>query len=135
MNKLLKSILCLTLLVATVVAQDKDKKTAPTSGLPPIIDRELIFGNPEIAGAELSPDGKYLAFLKPWKDTRNVYVKGVDEPFSAARLLTTESKRPIAGFFWTWDSKSVLYVKDNDGDENFNVYAVDPAAKPASTLR
>ena len=100
MNKLLKSILCLTLLVATLAAQDKDKgkKTPAASGLPPVIDRELIFGNPEIGGAQLSPDGKYLAFLRPWKDTRNVYVKGVDEPFSAARLLTTETKWPIAGY-------------------------------------
>lgn len=132
MNKLLMNILCITLLAATLVAQDKDKKTATAAGLPPVIDRELIFGNPEIAGAELSPDGKYVAFLRPWKDTRNVYVKGVNEPFSAARLLTTETKRPIAGFFFTWDSKSVLYVKDHDGDENYNVYAVDPAAKPAA---
>jgi dipeptidyl aminopeptidase/acylaminoacyl peptidase len=113
-------------------ATDKERKTPAASGLPPIIDRELIFGNPEIAGPQLSPDGKYLAFLKPWKDTRNVYVKGVDEPFSAARLLTTESKRPISGYFWTRDSKYILFVKDNDGDENFNVYAVDPAAKPAA---
>jgi dipeptidyl aminopeptidase/acylaminoacyl peptidase len=103
-----------------------------TTGQPPLIDRELIFGNPEIAAAQLSPDGHYLAFLKPWKDTRNVWVKGVDEPFSAARLLTTESKRPIAGYFWTRDSKYILYVKDKDGDENYNVYAVDPAAKPAA---
>ena len=132
MNKLFKSLLCLALLVATLGATDKDKKAAAASGLPPIIDRELIFGNPEIAGPQLSPDGKYLAFLKPWKDTRNVYVKGVDEPFSAARLLTTEAKRPIAGYFWTRDSKYILFVKDNDGDENFNVYAVDPAAKPAA---
>jgi dipeptidyl aminopeptidase/acylaminoacyl peptidase len=132
MNKLFKSLLCLALLVASLGATDKDKKTPAASGLPPIIDRELIFGNPEIAAPELSPDGKYLAFLKPWKDTRNVYVKGVDEPFSAARLLTTEAKRPIAGYFWTRDSKYILFVKDNDGDENFNVYAVDPAAKPAA---
>jgi dipeptidyl aminopeptidase/acylaminoacyl peptidase len=132
MNKLFKSLLCLTLLVATLSATDKERKTPAASGLPPIIDRELIFGNPEIAGPQLSPDGKYLAFLKPWKDTRNVYVKGVDEPFSAARLLTTESKRPISGYFWTRDSKYILFVKDNDGDENFNVYAVDPAAKPAA---
>ena len=132
MNKFFKSILCLTVLAATLTGQDKNKSTPAASGLPPIIDRELIFGNPEIAAAELSPDGKYVAFLKPWKDTRNVYVKGVDEPFSAARLLTTETKRPVAGFFWTWDSKSVLYVKDNAGDENFNVYAVDPSAKPAA---
>ncbi|MBV8631566.1 MAG: S9 family peptidase, partial [Silvibacterium sp.] len=99
--------------------------------LPPLIDRELIFGNPEIAAAQISPNGQYIAFLKPWKDTRNVYVKGVNEPFSAARLLTTETKRPVAGYFWTRDSKYILYVKDNAGDENFNVYAVDPSAKPA----
>ncbi len=99
---------------------------------PPLIDRDIIFGNPEIAAAQLSPDGKYVAFLKPWKDTRNVYVKAVDEPFSAARLMTTEAKRPVAGYFWTRDSKYILYAKDNDGDENYNVYAVDPAAKPAA---
>jgi dipeptidyl aminopeptidase/acylaminoacyl peptidase len=120
------------LLAATLSAKEADKKAPAASGLPPIIDRELIFGNPEIAAPQLSPDGKYLAFLKPWKDTRNVYVKGVDDPFSAARLLTAETKRPIAGYFWTRDSKYILYVKDNDGDENFNVYAVDPAAKPAA---
>jgi dipeptidyl aminopeptidase/acylaminoacyl peptidase len=132
MKSFLKGLLCLTLLVASLGAQSKDKKAPASGGLPPLIDRELIFGNPEIAAAQLSPDGKYLAFLKPWKDTRNVYVKGVGEPFSAARLLTTEAKRPIAGYFWTRDSKYILYVKDNDGDENYNVYAVDPAAKPAA---
>jgi len=31
----------------------------------PILDRELFFGNPEIAAAQLSPDGQYVAFLKP----------------------------------------------------------------------
>src|ERR1041385_7940948 len=40
-------------------------------GLPPLIDRELLFGNPEISGAQISPDGKFLAFIKPYKDTRN----------------------------------------------------------------
>jgi dipeptidyl aminopeptidase/acylaminoacyl peptidase len=119
--------MCLFPLVTAAGAQDKK-----AAGVPPLIDRELIFGNPEIAAAELSPNGQYIAFLKPWKETRNVYVKAVGEPFSAARLLTTESKRPIAGFFWTRDSKSILYVKDHDGDENYNVYAVDPAAQPAA---
>jgi len=97
---------------------------------PPLLDRELFFGNPEIAAAQLSPDGKYVAFLRPWKDTRNVWVKKTEEPYAAARLLTTEAKRPIPAFFWTSDGRSVLFIKDKDGDENFNVYAVDPAATP-----
>ncbi|MDE3164619.1 MAG: prolyl oligopeptidase family serine peptidase, partial [Acidobacteriota bacterium] len=78
--------------------------------------------------------GKFLAFLKPWKETRNVWVKKIDEPFASARLLTTEAKRPVGGYFWTRDSRYILYVKDNEGDENFNLYAVDPAAAaPAGT--
>ena len=123
--KLSFSLACI-LLVASLVSANPDK-----AAVPPLIDRDVIFGNPEIAAAELSPDGNYVAFLKPWKDTRNVYVKAVGEPFSAARLLTTETKRPVAGYLWSRDSKYILFAKDNDGDENFNVYAVDPSAKPA----
>jgi dipeptidyl aminopeptidase/acylaminoacyl peptidase len=98
---------------------------------PPVLDRELFFGNPEIAAAQLSPDGRYVAFLKPWSDTRNIWVKKTDEPFEAARRVTSEAKRPIAGFFFSRDSHLILYVKDNDGDENFNVWAVDPEAPKA----
>lgn len=103
-------------------------KATATSGLPPVLDRELFFGNPEIGGAQLSPDGKWTAFQKPWKDTRNVWVKKTGDPYDKARLVTAEPKRPISGFFWSRDSKYILFVKDNDGDENFNVWAVDPAA-------
>jgi dipeptidyl aminopeptidase/acylaminoacyl peptidase len=117
---------CLTIFVFAALALGQKP-----SGLPPLIDRELFFGNPEIAGAQISPDGKYIAFLKPWTDTRNVWLKKTEEPFSAARRLTAETKRPIAGYLWSRDSKYILYVKDNDGDENFNVHAVDPSAPPA----
>ncbi len=104
---------------------------AATAAPPPVLDRELFFGNPEIAAAQLSPDGQYVAFLKPWSDTRNIWVKKTGEPFEAARRVTAETKRPIPGFFFTRDSRLILYVKDNDGDENFNVWAVDPAAAKA----
>jgi dipeptidyl aminopeptidase/acylaminoacyl peptidase len=119
-----------TALLALVLAGAANSKPpAPAAGaLPPLIDRELFFGDPEISSETLSPDGRYVAFLKPWKNTRNIYVKAVNEPFSAAHLLTAETKRPIPGFGWTWDSKYIAYVKDHDGDENFNFYVVDPAA-------
>jgi len=100
-------------------------------GLPPIIDRELLFGDPEISSAQLSPDGNFIAFLKPWNKTRNVWVKHTAEPFSSARLMTTETARPVGGYLWTRDSKYIVYVKDNAGDENFNAYAVDPSAVAA----
>jgi dipeptidyl aminopeptidase/acylaminoacyl peptidase len=98
------------------------------AGRPPIIDRELFFGNPEISGAMLSPDGRYVAFLKPYKDTRNIWVKRTEEPFDNARLVTADTKRPIPAFFWSRDSKYILFVQDQGGDENYNVFAVDPAS-------
>src|SRR5688572_634207 len=102
--------------------------TAATAQQPALIDREILVGNPEYAGAQISPDGKYISFLKPLDDVRNVWVKGINEPFESARPLTAEKKRPIGNYFWSRDSKRILFVKDNDGDENFNVFSVDPAA-------
>lgn len=98
---------------------------------PPLIDREIFMGNPEIAAGQLSPDGQWISFLKEYKGILNVWVKKFDEPFASARPLT-ENERPIAGYFWTYDSRYILFSKDDKGDENYNVYAVnptDPAAK------
>jgi dipeptidyl aminopeptidase/acylaminoacyl peptidase len=95
--------------------------------LPPLIDREIFFGNPEITGAQISPDGKHISFIKPYKDVRNIWVKEKDAPFDKAKVVTAETKRPITSYFWSRDGKYILFVKDNDGDENFNVYAVNPA--------
>jgi dipeptidyl aminopeptidase/acylaminoacyl peptidase len=99
---------------------------------PPIIDRNLFFGEIAIAGAQISPDGRFISFLKPYKGTRNIWVKGADEPFSAARPLSAEAARPIRSYFWSHDSKYILYSQDSGGDENFNIYAIDPtlAADP-----
>lgn len=100
-------------------------------GLPPLIDRQLFFGNPEIANATISPDGRYIAFRKPHKETLNIWVKKTEDPFDSARLLTADTRRPIPGFFWSRDSRYILFVQDQAGDENYNVFAVDPAEAPA----
>jgi len=124
----------LTLLACAVVAGVSVAQPAkPAAGsAAPLIDRELFFGDPEISGAQISPDGKYLAFVKPLDGTRNVWVKTTDQPFDQARPVTADTKRPIPGYFWSRDSKHILFVQDQGGDENYNVYAVDPAAAPAA---
>lgn len=104
--------------------------TAQTGKPAPLIDRELFFGNPEYSGAQISPDGRYVSFLKPYKETRNIWVKRVNDPYSAAKLITNDTKRPVTQYFWSRDGKYILFAQDQLGDENYNVYAVDPAATP-----
>ena len=98
--------------------------------LPPLVDRNAFFGEIKITAAQISPDGKYISFLKPYNGTRNIWVKKADEPFSAAKPMSAETKRPVSGYFWSRDSKYLLYAQDQLGDENYNVYAIDPAAAP-----
>ncbi|KAI9133548.1 S9 family peptidase [Acaryochloris sp. CCMEE 5410] len=99
---------------------------SPQTSLPPLIDRELFFSDPEISGAQLSPDGQFLAFQKPLKGVINVWVKGINEPMSAARPVTADATRPIMIYFWSADGRYILYGQDKGGNENFRLYAVDP---------
>ncbi len=97
----------------------------------PILDRDLFFGNPEISSGQLSPDGKWISFMKEYEGIMNIWVKRFDEPFEKAKPLT-DSKRPLYGYYWSEDGKYILYVKDKDGDENINVFAVDPTSMVAA---
>ncbi|HEU4767270.1 MAG TPA: alpha/beta fold hydrolase [Pyrinomonadaceae bacterium] len=99
---------------------------------PPLIDRELFFGDPEVAGAQISPDGAFIAFIKPFKGVRNIWVKKTADPFTSAKPVTADTKRPIPSYFWSRDGKYILFVQDKAGDENYNVYAVNPAEVPAA---
>ena len=94
----------------------------------PLLDRALFFGNPEISGGKLSPDGKWISFTKEYEGIMNIWVKKIDEPFEHAHPIP-DSKRPLNGYFWSDDGKYILYVKDKNGDENMNIFAVDPMAK------
>jgi dipeptidyl aminopeptidase/acylaminoacyl peptidase len=96
----------------------------------PLLDRDLFFGNPQISDGKLSPEGKYISFMKPYDGIMNVWVKEFSEPFDQARPLT-DSTRPLYGYTWTEDGRYILFVKDSDGDENINLFAVDPTAPPA----
>lgn len=116
----MRSIFFLAILLFTLTMCNKK-----TNYKAPLIDRELFFGNPEISSGKLSPDGKWISFMKEYDGIMNVWIKAFDEPFENARPLT-DSKRPLYGYFWTVDGKYILYAKDKDGDENINIFAVDP---------
>ncbi|HYG35178.1 MAG TPA: S9 family peptidase, partial [Clostridia bacterium] len=98
--------------------------TAVHGELPPLIPRDLLFGNPERTSPSLSPDGKRLAWLAP--DTNNVlqvWVKTVGKEDD--KIITADKKRGIRQYLWAKDNRTLLYLQDSDGDENFHVYGVD----------
>src|SRR5947209_6805200 len=97
---------------------------AAQADLPPLIPRELLFGNPERTSPNLSPDGVHLGWLAP--DTNNVlqvWVKTVGK--DDEKIVTADKKRGIRQYLWAKDNRTLLYLQDSDGDENFHIYGVD----------
>ncbi len=89
-----------------------------------LISRDDLFGNPVRAGGQLSPDGKWIGWMAPHEDVMNVWCASFDDPDNA-RLMTHAKDRPIPQYFFSPDSKSMLYVRDKEGDENYLLYKVD----------
>ena len=89
-----------------------------------LIPRAAIFGNPERAGAQISPDGKYISFLAPRGGVMNVWVVERGKLLTDARPLTNEKVRPIRTYYWAANGEDIIYSQDKGGDENFLLYAV-----------
>ena len=91
----------------------------------PQIPLREFFRNPELAALELSPDGKQVAFLAPVERRLNLFVQGVNE--EKPRQVTDIRDRDIGGYFWK-NGNTLIYLKDDGGDENYHLYAVDIAS-------
>lgn len=89
-----------------------------------LIPREVLFGNPERAGVQISPDGKYLSWLAPVDGILNVYVAPVGK-LDQAKPVTADKTRPVRQYFWAYNGKHLLYMQDKAGDENFHLFRVD----------
>jgi dipeptidyl aminopeptidase/acylaminoacyl peptidase len=99
----------------------------------PLIPRSVLFGNPERTGASLSPDGTRLGFVAPVDGVLNVWVGPVDDP-SAARPVTFDRGHGVTAYQFAYDDRTLLYLRDTDGDENWRLYTLD-LASGESTLR
>ncbi len=83
--------------------------------------------------AEVSPDGKWIAWLAPKDGVMNVWVAPIDKP-EAAAPVTDDKKRGIRMYHWSYDGVHLIYMQDEGGDENWHVYAVDVANRTTKDL-
>jgi len=97
------------------------------SELPPIVSREILFGNPERLAGRVSPDGSRISFIAPSEGVLNVWVAPVGD-LAAAKPVTKDTGRGIRVHNWLPSGTHILYMQDKNGDENFRVYSVDVAS-------
>ena len=90
-----------------------------------LIDRAELFGNPVASQGRISSDGQWVSWIAPDEGVMNVWVAPLVDPENG-KVITDDRHRGISNHMWSTDSRYVMFVKDNDGDENYHVYATDP---------
>lgn len=87
-----------------------------------MLSLEDYFRCSQQTGHQLSPDGRYVAYLAPYNDRMNIFVRPIDSP-EAVVQLTAETERSVASFFWKGNDR-IMFVKDAGGDENYHLFGI-----------
>ncbi len=93
---------------------------------------DLLFRNPEQSAFRISPDGKYISFLRPYKNRLNIYIRPFSHPDTLR--LTSSIDRDISYYFWK-NNGTLVYTKDSGGDENYMIFSVDTLGKEVELAR
>src|SRR6478672_1145053 len=64
-----------------------------------LIPRDALFGNPDRANVQISPDGKYLSWVAAVDGVMNVWIAPADD-IAKARSVTADKARGIRQYFW-----------------------------------
>ena len=119
-----RTLVALALVWATATTAQAPAPAAAAPAAAPLISRDVLFGNPERTSPRLSPDARRLAWLAP--DEKNVLQVWV-QTFGKedTKKVTADRKRGIRQYRWAPDDRTLLYLQDSEGDENWHLYGVD----------
>lgn len=82
---------------------------------------EDFFSVPIKTSYLVSPDGKYISYLKPDNNRIHIYVETVDGRHTTQ--LTCDSNRSISSYYWV-NNNEILYLKGASEDKDPGLYAV-----------
>ena len=103
---------------------DQTLAAVPAEADVPLIERDMFFGNPDIVGVRLSPDGRWISYVAPHEGVLNVWVAPAGN-MAAARVVTNDKGRGITSYHWAFSNRHIVYLQDQGGDENWQIFGVD----------
>ncbi|MCE3237512.1 MAG: peptidase prolyl oligopeptidase active site domain protein [Gammaproteobacteria bacterium] len=97
----------------------------------PYIPRALLFTPPNVMAIKISPNSDYLAYVKAKPSgVMNLYVCARTEcnQGNAFKQLTHFTTPEIYRFFWTEDSKNIVFLQDTNGSKSYQLYSINIAS-------
>jgi dipeptidyl aminopeptidase/acylaminoacyl peptidase len=97
----------------------------------PKVALEDFFKNSNVKSFRISPNGKKIAALKPYKDRMNVFVRKLKS--RNWTRLTSQTDRDISSINWK-GSNHILFSRDFGGDENYHIFSINVETKKTTDL-
>ncbi|MBQ4810545.1 S9 family peptidase [Pseudoalteromonas luteoviolacea] len=86
-----------------------------------LIPVEAIFDKSEIHGVSMSKDSKWIAFMKVHEGAQNLFVVPQNGTLNQAAPLTNY-RDGVDGFQWSTNSNELFVFRDNEGNENSQIF-------------
>jgi dipeptidyl aminopeptidase/acylaminoacyl peptidase len=90
-----------------------------------------FFKTPERTFYKISPDGKYISYLRPYKDKQNIYIKSLET--GKEQMATTFTDYSVRDYTWTFNNQIVL-TQDIIAVDEFRLYTLDVATLKLKSL-
>lgn len=103
----------------------------PAATPPPEFPVETLFQNRTLSGLQFSPDGKRILCLTPYERRQNLMV--IDLEKKSRNLLSSFKDRDATAPFWA-SNERILFLVDDEGKEQYKLYAVNPDGSDPSIL-
>jgi dipeptidyl aminopeptidase/acylaminoacyl peptidase len=83
-----------------------------------------FFKTPQESFFKISPDGKYVSYLKPYKDKQNLFIRSLAD--GKERMATSFDDYSIREYYWTYNDQ-VVFTQDVIADDEYKLFALDIA--------
>jgi len=91
-----------------------------------------FFKTPEKVAYRISPDGKYLSYLKPFKDKQNIFIQSLAD--GKVQMATSFIDYSVRGdYYWTYNNE-IVFFQDNIASDEIKMFALDISTLKTSLI-
>lgn len=123
MSKLKRQFFLVLVIFAFACQRGKELRTIPVND---------FFKSQTKVGYQLSPDGKYLSYLKLQGDDRNIFIEDIET--GEGKHITKLKGKNIGFYFWVSDDELIYYKETDAGSNHSDMYIVDKDGKQERQL-
>ncbi|RCH54830.1 S9 family peptidase [Mucilaginibacter hurinus] len=84
----------------------------------PVVD---FFKTPEKTFFRISPDGKYISYLKSYKSKQNLYIQSLES--GKGFMATSFTDNPVTDYLWTLNNK-IIFTQDIVASDSLKMFAL-----------